>query len=455
MRYILENPYRKTLELRRPARVRGLVRSNAGDRQLEISNSTIHKFTYVALFCFTFVLYFRPQEWFSKSSVSDSFALVLALLTFLLYFPTQFLSRGNLFESTREIKCILFITAFAFITIPIARDPNLAWKIFNDPFIKVVLIFVIVSTVLTTKSRLTALILIAMGMGVVLSYKAVDMYSKGILNEEGYRVNVDFGGMFGNPNDTALHLVIYTPIAFALFLASRNWLLRIIFFATFIILILGNMMTLSRGGFLGLLAVGGVLLWKLGRKQRLKSIIVATVLGGSLLLFTPGNFGVRMLSIFVPSLDPVGSSDQRREALDRSILVTLRNPLGIGIGNTPIVGVRNLQTHNAYTQVSSELGWLAFAAYLMFLIYPMKRLRAVEKDTYDEADQRWIYLMSVGLQAGLAGYMVSSFFGSVAYQWYVYYPVAFAICLDRLHKQSTLQKKEHAPIQLSPVQEAV
>ena len=40
--------------------------------------------------------------------------------------------------------------------------------------------------------------------------------------------------------------------------------------------------------------------------------------------------------------------------------------------------------------------------------------------------------MSIGLQGAIIGYMVSSFFGAVAYQWYIYYLVGYAICLHRL-----------------------
>jgi hypothetical protein len=141
------------------------------------------------------------------------------------------------------------------------------------------------------------------------------------------------------------------------------------------------------------------------------------------------------MSIFVPSLDPVGSADQRRELLIRSIIVTLRNPLGIGIGNFPIVGIRKLVTHNAYTQVSSELGWLAFAAYLVLLVSPLRKLGALQRRTIGRAGYNWIYCVSIGVYASIVGYMVSSFFGSIAFNWYVYYPIAYAICLIRIYQQ--------------------
>ncbi|HEX8119236.1 MAG TPA: hypothetical protein VF521_18300, partial [Pyrinomonadaceae bacterium] len=43
------------------------------------------------------------------------------------------------------------------------------------------------------------------------------------------------------------------------------------------------------------------------------------------------------------------------------------------------------------------------------------------------------YYLSVAFQASLVGYMVTSFFASVAHLWYVYYLVAYAVCLRRLY----------------------
>ena len=53
----------------------------------------------------------------------------------------------------------------------------------------------------------------------------------------------------------------------------------------------------------------------------------------------------------------------------------------------------------------------------------------LERDTSGQKDRRSLYDFSIGLQASLVGYMVSSFFASVAYLWYVYYLVAYSIAL--------------------------
>jgi hypothetical protein len=393
-----------------------------------------HSVTYAGIFLFTLVLYFRPYELIPALSGFHSIALIFAVATLLIYLPSQITVEGTITALPIEIKCVLFITAWALLTIPIAKNPGLAWATFTDTFIKVVLIFIVMVNTLRTEFRIKALMWLGIGVGLMLSWQAVDLYMKGEFKTEGYRVSVDFGGMFGNPNDMSIHLVIFIPLAIALGAAARNWLIKLLFFACAAIMTAGSLVTQSRGAFLGMIAVAAVLVWKLGRRQRFKAMLIACSAGLVTVLLAPGNYGLRILSIFIPSLDPVGSSSQRTDLLIRSILVTLRNPQGIGIGNFEIVGVYNLGTHNAFTQVSSELGWLAFAAYMVILVSPILKLNLIEKQLFAKADGSWLYYLSIGVQASLAGYFVSSFFSSVAYQWYVYYPVAYAIGLRRIYQ---------------------
>lgn len=402
----------------------------SGERWLERNGHTL---TYIGLYLFSLMVFFRPYEIFPSLSFLSATAVYFAIATLLIYIPTQLSTEGNLTVLTTEVKCILVLVLLALLTIPIAKSPAMAWKEFNEPFVKVVLMFIVMVNVLRTRRRLLGLMWLSLGMGLYLSYTAIGMYARGELNSEGYRVAVDIGGMFGNPNEMALHLLMMTPIAFCLGVAAKSNLMRVIYFLMTALFIGANFVTYSRGGFLGLLAVAGVLAWKFGRKSRLNVSLVSILVGGFVLLFAPGNYGVRMLSIFIPGLDAMGSSDQRRELLERSIIVTLRNPWGIGIGNFPIVGVRHLVSHNAYTQVSSEIGILGLAAYLIFIISPFRKLGAIERLHFKQGEYDWFYYLSVGLQASIAGYMVSSFFASVAYNWFIYYLIAYAVAFRRIY----------------------
>ncbi|MGD9587793.1 MAG: O-antigen ligase family protein [Pyrinomonadaceae bacterium] len=393
-----------------------------------------HSLTYAGIFLFTLVLYFRPYELIPALAGFQSIALVIAVATLLIFVPSQLSAEGNLTAMPIEVKCILFMTAWAILTIPLAKSPALAWATFNDTFIRVVIMFIVMVNTLRTEARIKGLMWLGIGVGIMLSWQALDLYQRGVFKADGYRVAVDFGGMFGNPNDMAVHLVIFIPLAVALGAASKSIFLRYFLYASAAMMTAGSFVTQSRGAFLGLVAVAAVFVWKFGRRQRLKAMLIASVVGVAAMIVAPGNYGLRILSIFIPSLDPVGSSDQRTELLIRSIVVTLRNPLGIGIGNFQIVGTQNLGTHNAFTQVSSELGWLAFIAYMILILSPVRKLDLMERQLFAESDFNWLYYLSVGIQASIAGFFVASFFSSVAYHWYVYYPIAYAIGLRRIYQ---------------------
>ncbi len=73
-------------------------------------NRNGHSLTYVGIFLFTFVLYFRPYELFPALSGLSSIAFVVAIATLLIYLPTQLLSEGSLTIFSTEVKCILFLS---------------------------------------------------------------------------------------------------------------------------------------------------------------------------------------------------------------------------------------------------------------------------------------------------------------------------------------------------------
>lgn len=397
-----------------------------------------HFVTFVGLYLFSIMVLFRPYELIPGFGFLAFTALYFGLATLLIYAPSQFAIEGNLTMMSTEVKAVLAMVALALITIPIARSPALAWESFNDTFIKAVAIFVVLVNVVRTRKRMMAMIWLSFGIGIYLSIRALQLYQAGVFSIESYRVSViETEGMFGNPNEMALHFVMMAPITLALALASKSKLMRVVYFVTTILFVAANTVTYSRGGFLGLLATVLVLAWKLGRKYRL-NVTIATIVGGGLLMVAaPGNYGLRMLSIFIPGLDPVGSSDARREMLERSLLITARNPWGIGIGNFPIVGIHNHVSHNAFTQVSSELGVLGLVAYLVFILSPFKKLRVIERKCFDSNEHNWFYYVSIGLQASIVGYLVSSFFASVAYNWFIYYLIAYAVAFRRIYSLET------------------
>jgi O-antigen ligase len=140
------------------------------------------------------------------------------------------------------------------------------------------------------------------------------------------------------------------------------------------------------------------------------------------------------------------SAIARSDDLKRSLLIAARHPLfGVGMDNYILYSNTAHATHNSYTQVAAEMGLIAFIVYLGFLLSPFKGLRRLEQATRKLSKKPRAHYLAIGLQASLVGYLVVSFFASVAFVWYAYYLVAYAICLQRLNfADSTLKLQPSA-----------
>ena len=289
--------------------------------------------------------------------------------------------------------------------------------------------------VVRTEFRLKWLLFLALAAAMWLSVEAIDDYRLGLSTVEGYRANGRGNGMFGNTNDMALHMVTTLPIAIALLFNSRRLGLKLLYGLCALLILTAIVLSYSRGAFIGLLVSLIFLALKLVRNHRFGIALGILFAGAVFLLIAPG-YGTRILSIFIPSLDPLGSADARRGELFRSLYVALRHPFfGIGMGNyAPQMSFRGLVTHNAYTQVASEMGLAALVCYVMFIVKPLRKLAQIARETFAGKDNSRFYYLTVGLQASLIAYLVSSFFLSIAYTWYVYYLVAYAVCLRRLYE---------------------
>jgi capsular exopolysaccharide synthesis family protein len=395
-----------------------------------------HSLTYVGLFLFTTVLYYRPYELFPALSWASSSALVIALFTLAVYIPSQISLEGNLSASLPEVRLVLCLVLAALLSFTLALDRSLAWETFSDQFIKAVIMFIVMVNVVRTEQRLKGMLFLALSVSVTLSLGSINDFRQGhyAYTHGFHRIAGIIGGMFVNPNEMAHQYVISTPIAVALFFSSRSRILKALCIITAALLVAGIVVSYSREGLLGLTAAGGILLWKLGRRNPAAAAAVALLCILAFSILAPGDYGHRVASIFNPALDD-GSSDARRTLLTRSIQVSLRNPaFGIGIGNFPVIGIHDQVTHNAYTQVAAEVGFPALVIYVAFLVLPLRRLRVVERYARTRLRGMSLFYLAIGLQASLVGFMVSSFFDSVAYQWYLYFLVAYAVCLGRIYQ---------------------
>jgi O-antigen ligase len=200
--------------------------------------------------------------------------------------------------------------------------------------------------------------------------------------------------------------------------------------------------TFSRGGFLGLLIIGGILLWKLGRGRRMTMVFATVLLVGAFAATMPSGYSERLLTILHPADDPTNSAQERQALMGRAVEVAFHHPfIGIGMGNFNEYSSSGKVAHNSYIEIAAELGWTGLVAYMIFLVSPFRWLRRIERGTFaarvfvkpDGTGQRELYYLSVGLQAMMVAFMVCSFFASSQYSWHPYYIAGYSIALRRIY----------------------
>src|SRR6266498_2151362 len=387
-----------------------------------------HSLTFACLFVFSMVLYFRPYELIPALSSFKTMAFYIGIVTLLVYGVSQVALEGNLTARPREVNMVLLVGLGAVLSIPFAIDPTEAWGAFTDLLIKTILIFIVFVNAVRTELRLKLLFWLVLAVSIYLSVNVISDYHAGVFKigmEETntQRVAGAIKGLFDNSNDLALHLVTVIPIAFVLALEKRGLIRKVVYLGITLLMISAVIITFSRGGFLGLIAM---------------ALVFGVIF---FLAVAPATYSGRLATIFDSAADITGSASQRTQVLKRSILVALRYPLfGVGIGNFHHKSFQELGTHNAYTQVAAETGIAAMIAYIIFLVHPLRRLRLIERELFERNENSRFYYLAIGLQASLVGYMVASFFAAVAYQWYIYYLVGYAIALRRIYYLEESQK---------------
>ena len=408
-----------------------------------------HGLTYVCLFIFSVVLFIRPYETIPALSGFKTMAFYTGIVTLAVYFVSQMSIEGNLTARPREVNMVLLFGLAALLSIPFAIDPSEAWGAFTDVLIKTVVIFIVLVNVLRTELRVKLLFWLVLGVSIYLSVNVIKDYQAGVFKlgmaeTNTQRVAGAIKNLFDNSNDLALHLVTMIPISIALALEKKNPLRKIVFFGTALLMIAAVIITFSRGGFLGLIAVTLVMARKFGRRNKTASIAALALGVIFFLVVAPGSYSGRLATIFDSASDITGSASQRSEIFKRSLVVALRYPLfGVGLGNFHHKSFQELGTHNAYTEVAAETGIAAMVCYIIFLVHPIRKLRMIERELFERNENSRFYYLAIGLQASLIGYMVSSFFAAVAYTWYIYYLVAYAIAIRRIYY---LEQSEKAAV---------
>jgi hypothetical protein len=384
------------------------------------------------LMVFTMFLYLRPNELLPIGSFPIVKIITIGVLA--AFFVERLLLGGPLSVMPRPFKYLLALAGLTILSIPIALDPAASFDAFTDLFLKTVLVFLLSINVVTSFRRLRLMMEVTVLSAAFVAVISLSDFLQGKNLVGGFRATGAVGGIFGNPNDLALAMNVLFPLAIGLALSRPSPFTKLVYGGCAALLAVTSVVTYSRAGFLTMVIAGAFLLGKVGRRYP-TAWAVGALAAAVFFASSPG----RVFTLFDGSggdASAAESATARWELVKRSIEAAGANPIrwifGVGIDNFRIVSHHDQVNHNAFLQVFNEVGLPAMILYILFLASVFKITARITKRSWRARRYRKVWLLAIAIQTSLVAYVVGSFFASMAFHWYVYYPAAFAVCLQQL-----------------------
>jgi O-antigen ligase len=289
------------------------------------------------------------------------------------------------------------------------------WETFNLWFRIGIVYFLIVKSA-TDEKRLKCVIL-AVIAGIF--YLAYFSYSRFIIN---YIPGTRAGGFgwYENPNDLAIILISVVPLTLLLANSARTAVVKYSFALITAFFAFDILFTGSRGGLLGLAAVGALSLLVSAKMPTIVRTALICLFGA---VATVGMTNV--LSRGVSGLRGDDSAEDRITQWKAGFRMLMDNPL-FGVGRDEFAsrvgeygGVRGLAPHNTIVQVFGETGIIGGVFFTLFCFYPLWFNRELSRNPrYSRASSSVRFYRFVSIALG--GFWVCAFFSN-RYQFYILY----------------------------------
>jgi O-antigen ligase len=267
------------------------------------------------------------------------------------------------------------------------------------------LIFLIATNVIGTMRQLNLLLWLLLSVHMLFAVKGI--FTGGLVG----------GSLMGDENDFALALNTFLPLAFFYFLDERRPILKTAALVALTVSVLGVISSMSRGGWVGLIAV---LIFCYVKSRRIAlSSLVAIILGVTVFLFAPSKYWDEIQTISDTS---ESTADARLQYWKAAVRMFVDHPVnGVGALNGGIrmpeyvTGTGSVPTewgrtfHGTLPQVLAETGALGFILYFLMVFMAIGYLCRIA--SHSSSNQNRIYrTISNGLIGGYVGYLATATF---------------------------------------------
>jgi O-antigen ligase len=248
----------------------------------------------------------------------------------------------------------------------------------------------------------------------------------------GQRLGLDFGTI-SNPNDFAAHMLLILPFLLWMGLNSKSAAIKIIALCGTGYGVYQILLTASRGALIALSVCVLFVLLRGAARHRTAILIVTPLAAAILLVITPKSVMERLDSFSDVQTDTqveaTESSALRMYTLTQSLTYTLQHPI-FGVGPSEFSGYEGthnqkigthglyLDTHNSFTQVSSECGIPGFVFFASGMLSTLLLFHSVYRQTRKRQDCQDMASALLWIQVGMVGFCVAITFLNFGYFFY-------------------------------------
>jgi probable O-glycosylation ligase (exosortase A-associated) len=383
------------------------------------------------LLLFTWLAYMRAPDLTWGFARGIRFSLMVAMAMFVgwvLFDRRRFM--------VRDRRCTYMILMTIAVVISFFLAPVKAGSVTSKAveFVKVIAIALFTTAQIDTKSRLRGIVWV---MTLSFAFYGIKGGIAGLIVRDAEIIRGP-GGLLLDNNDFSLAMVMNLPFLHYLAFTEDNRRLKLLLRTSFVLTIITIVLTESRGGFLAMAAVCGVMVWK---SQYKMAGIGAGLLGGLLfLLFIPDSYKERIGSITTDTRSMDRSALGRLHAWGVALNMIAANPwFGVGFQNfvnsydrydtNPIEKDISRVAHNSYLQIWAESGSFAFLFFMMTIASTWFMARRLQRTVRVRDGPPWIGHYAAMVEVSLAGFIVGAMFLNRAHFDFLYQLVAVAVSL--------------------------
>ncbi len=402
---------------------------------------TIDKNSYKGLFYLS-ILYLA----FDYGRLHDTFNLGFArpLMILIILLSIMIMRSGRLFSlKNKQVKLMWMFILLLAAYIPFAENNFLAYHaaktmLLYMPFIIAVIICI------NSLDRLKRIMLVCI---VIMTYISVYAITHRGLGP---------GNYFMDENDLSLYINMWIPFCYFLFFAEKNRTIKILYAVSLILGLAAVVISFSRGGFVGLVAVFFAI-WMFSHRK-VVSIVAITICALLIFAFSDQAYWEEMATTTDTS---ESTAIQRIESWKSGWNMFLAHPLGVGGNNFAVLfpeyqtdffarGMWGRVAHSLWFTLIPELGIAGIIIFTMLLYYNIRDVLFLKNMRSEGNDEDVLYLNHLGRAfiASLAGFFASATFLSVLYYAHYWYLTAFIVVSVTISSRMMVHDPEQNGIML-------